>query len=124
MEQKLKKDTQGDQHNGHSSMPTRWEHVTYGELHAYHTLANKQDGAEELPDRAWGVLNEAAGVFASDGKRLTNADMEALESLGGEDVTNMPLAVLYEKFMTKSAAAENIRLRSMKVRGRRTDASE
>ena len=104
---------------GDMTVPTEWRDVVLQELIDAYEGTKDPARADQLSVRAWGLVRNAARLFAEDGHALIDADIEALESVltPEESPSTVTLYTIVERVGLKSKDQAELRLRALKAKG-------
>jgi len=105
---------------GDMTVPVEWKDVKLLELLDAYKGTSDPVRADQMSVRAWGLVRNAARLFADDGHALTEADIEALQSVLTEEESpaTTPLITIVERIGVLGRNKEDLHIRALKTQGR------
>lgn len=104
---------------GDMTVPSEWREVFLQELIDAYEGTKDPERADQLSVRAWGLVRNAARLFAQDGHALIDADIDALTSVltSEESPSTVNLYTIVERVGIKGKEQEELRVRALKATG-------
>lgn len=116
MQERARQTTQA----GDMAVPLEWKDVMLAELLDAYEGTSDPERSDMMSVRAWGLVRNAARLFAEDGHALTDADIDALRSVLKQDESpaTTSLYSIVERVGVLSRNEEELRVRALKAVGK------